>query len=169
MSLRIPAKDAERLPHLLMLASLEAIEHALLSGAYRGLPEIRAATPSDTGNAKGNWAVKRTGQAKKGATVVVAELRNDAPYVGILDKGARPHPVSAEGRFAIERWAKRKFGVSDEEAAGIAWAVARRIKREGQKPTYFARDATTLLGKLMADEANAAIVRVLSQKPRGIP
>jgi hypothetical protein len=39
----------------------------------------------------------------------VAITFNDAPHIGVLECGARPHPVSLEGQRAIYEWVERHF------------------------------------------------------------
>ncbi len=87
---------------------------------------------TDTGALKNSWRAERT---KDGATVF-----SDCPYAGIVELGARPHPVSVEGQEAIARWAIRKLGVDEKEAKSVAFLIARKIAKEGQKPTYLVQD-----------------------------
>jgi hypothetical protein len=55
--------------------------------------------------AKNAWQVRK--QGGKGFTRV--SLQNTAPYSGVLERGARPHPVSAEGWLSIFRWVLRNL------------------------------------------------------------
>lgn len=77
---------------------------------------------------------------------------NDAPHAGIIELGARPHPVSEEGRAAITRWVLRKLEVADEiEAARIADRIVWKLRHKGQKGTYLFRDALPHLTQFFAD------------------
>ena len=87
---------------------------------------------TDTGALKNSWRAERT---EDGAVVF-----SDCPYAGIVELGARPHPVSVEGQEAIARWAMRKLGVDEKEAKSIAFLIARKISKEGQKPTFLVQD-----------------------------
>ena len=88
----------------------------------------------DTGQLKNSFRVRRVNRNE-------IHLDNDAPYAGIIDLGARPHSVNKEGIEAIALWAKRKFGLGDDEAYEVANAVAWKLRKHGQKPTYLFRDA----------------------------
>lgn len=128
----------------------------------------------------------------------------DAPHAGIIELGARPHPVSREGVEAIARWVflklhavqgpskktfdeksgkfrttvpkdrrkqisvrregpvrevngKRKGPGSykvgyDEASLQIAYAIAQKIKREGQKPKYVVKRHLPLASQYVAEE-----------------
>jgi len=105
-------------------------------GALEGQRILAVRTPRYTGATAANWRARR-GIGKK----ELSEIHNDSPYVGVLEMGARPHPVSEEGVRAIARWAQLKLGVDAEEAGKIANAVAWRIRKKGQPATYFVRDS----------------------------
>lgn len=92
-------------------------------------------------------------------------VTNEAPHAGIIELGARPHKVSLQGVIAIAEWVVRKLRLRKErttaqrsrskdptkthsmrrlkwpEAMKIAWAIAKKIEREGQKPRHIMRDA----------------------------
>lgn len=75
------------------------------------------------------------GRFQGGASVI-----GDAPHTGIVELGARPHPVSKEGRDAIAGWCVRKLGMEEKDAARMAWFISKKIAEVGQKPTYVFRD-----------------------------
>lgn len=83
---------------------------------------------TDRGQLKNSWKAEKT---EDGAIVFT-----DCPYAGIIELGARPHPVSVEGQAAIAEWAVRKLGVDPKEAKSVAFLISRKIAREGQKPKY---------------------------------
>lgn len=117
-------------------------------------------------------------------------IYNDAPHAGIVELGARPHPVSREGIAALTEWAKKKLMGSaprhpgkkkfpltrkadaayskrvsdfDAEARSIAFAIARKIRREGQKGRFIFRDELPTLSRFVAEE----IGRAIDQMPKG--
>lgn len=150
-----------------------AIARGALAGAERGRALIVRKTPVDQGQLKASWKVlpgsptALQGEFKRGT--LLAELLNTAPHAGIVERGARPHTVSAEGWLAIYDWVVRhrqelglvtatgkarrvrkgrvavhqgldKGGVGlDSQIAGITWAIVKKIQREGSKATYFVR------------------------------
>lgn len=85
------------------------------------------------------------------SSTVLAMLTNTAPMAGVIELGARPHPVSDEGREAIARWAVRKLGVDEAEAKRIAEGVAWKLRHKGQKGTYIFRGAQDELAKYFAE------------------
>ena len=55
-------------------------------------------------------------------------------YAVVVEDGRRPGKgVSREGRVALAAWAVSKLGVPQKEADGVAYLIARKIKREGIK------------------------------------
>lgn len=169
--------DLHKLPEILK-RTREEMRGAVLLGARNGARGGRALlvrkTPKDMGLLKASWrdTASRPGSATR---AVVAEIHNDAPYAGIVEMGARPHPVSEAGQLAIFEWVKRHFyyfagrdrhaflkrrkftGVIDTEAKEIAGAIVWRIRHYGQKPTYFVRDSRGALTKLAGYEINRAL------------
>jgi hypothetical protein len=68
---------------------------------------------------------------------VLAQIENDAPHAGIVELGARPHKVSAEGVQAIKEWVIAKIGTYDtKEVDSIAWGIMRNLEMYGQKGTF---------------------------------
>jgi adenylate cyclase class IV len=58
-----------------------------------------------------------------------------------IEYGTQPHPVSEEGRRSIEKWARRKLGLSDEEAERASYAICWKIRQKGTEPQPFLRPA----------------------------
>jgi hypothetical protein len=76
-----------------------AIKRGIRAGAARGVGLLTRLTPVDEGVMKSAWKVV-SGDAG-------TRIENLAPHAGIIEAGARPHPVSEEGRKAIEGWVRR--------------------------------------------------------------
>lgn len=185
-------------------ATLRAIARGALRGAERGRAIVVRETPVDQGQLKNAWKVTpgnrelltATGLAarivKALAGLVLAELRNTAPHAGIVELGARPHPVSPEGMQAIADWAMRNldlsysagvFGPVQRGAGGrrklqrdareaaameIARRIAWKIRRYGQEPTYFVKGCLPALQQAVEVEVAKAIDEVArARKPRG--
>jgi hypothetical protein len=167
---------------------LQAIQRGGNRGAERGRTFIAKKTPVDLGQLKASWYVWR-GYEGSGAIpmvqgvreLVLAELRNTAPHAGIVELGARPHPVSPEGWAAIYEWARRHFGFQtrpggrmhriggdvgdDPFLTELTWAIVYKIQREGQKPTYFVRENLPTLRQILHTE----ILRAVAQFNPGRP
>lgn len=135
MAIRISPADFPREIEARLLGTPGAIIRGLNRGAMEGQRILVQRTPRATGSTAARWRVKRG----KGRTP--PELENLAPHVGILDLGARPHPVSAEGLAALVRWAQLQLGLTRAEAVKAASAIAWKIRKKGAKPTYFVRDS----------------------------
>lgn len=131
---------------------------AAFRAAMRSMPRVVKDTPSDTGRARAGWDVRR---AEGGA-----DLYNDAPHIGILEAGSRPHWPPLE---PILRWVVRVFGIDAEdnatsrrsyedaedvsdEAYGIAFAVQAKIARDGTEPHWMVRDNLPRMRKLLKEE-----------------
>lgn len=112
------------------------IPKASLAAAHRlrarVIDEIDKRKITDRGILKNGCRVKAS---RDGASLI-----GDAPHTGIVELGARPHPVSKEGRDAIAGWCVRKLGMEEKDAARMAWFISKKIAEVGQKPTYVFRD-----------------------------
>lgn len=148
-------------------AVLAAIHRGAENGARRGLAHVKSKTPVDNGQLRAAWKVRGGDGARR-----LASLENDAPYAGIVELGARPHPVSRAGIIAIWEWVYRhraamgfvtgsgraRGGLSvEKETLRIAYAIAAKIRREGQRPTYFVRRELPELGNLSLYEVTVAL------------
>lgn len=180
-------------------ATLQAIARGALRGAQRGRAIVVRETPVDQGQLKNAWKVEPGNKALllgKGMIaravrlvmgMTLAELRNTAPHAGIVELGARPHPVSPEGIQAIADWAyrnldlgvvigpvkrgaggRRKMERDAKEAAAmaVAQAIAWKIRKYGQEPTYFVRGCLPELHQAVEVEVAKAIEEV---SRRGTP
>jgi hypothetical protein len=176
-------------------ATLKGIARGALRGAQRGRTLLVRATPTDQGQLKVGWTVhpgdrsllsgKRTMKSRLFGGRL-ADLRNRAPHAGVVERGARPHYVSEEGKQALAAWAMRNMGLRSlvysgpvkrgtggrrrlnrdmREAAAreIAEAIAWKIAHEGQKPTYFVKSRLDELYRLTEAEVEKAISLVARQ------
>jgi len=174
----ISAKDLPAELQRREAAIRRAIGRGIRDGARRGRAFLVRKTPKDQGQAKAAWRDTATGRTSG----MVAEVMNDAPYIGILEAGARPHPVSEEGQRAIFEWVKRNIAnfigrdrartikrrfksYLDIEAKQIASAIVWKIRKYGQAPTYFIRDSLPELTDFAADEV-AREMRALAKRGR---
>jgi len=86
-----------------------AVAAGALAGAHSGRAAIVKRTPVDLGQLKASWKVTAGAKEFTGPETQLAELANDAPTVGIVELGARPHKVSPEAWAAIYQWVRRHF------------------------------------------------------------
>lgn len=136
--------------------------------AKRGKAILQRVTPVDEGMAQKAWRDR--------ATTRGAELINDAPYIGVLEKGARPFTPPFEPIF---RWVARQQQVSlsgveigpgygqlsganasseqVQMVRAIAMAVIRKIQLKGFEPRNFVRGQLKKLGKIYGEEMVAVM------------
>lgn len=136
----------------------EIATKATLDAALETQPQVVKATPVDTGFLAGSWIVKGAAAANSELGIVgrPTELRNDAPYAGIIEKGTRPFKPPFKPLY---EWAKRKAG--DLALGGmiqISPNAFRRTKRRlisktGQ-PLHYSESRLVYKGKasLTADD-----------------
>lgn len=92
-----------------------------------------------------------TGAAKNGFRTSNDRVWNEAPHWIFIEVGTRPHKVSREGVMAIAAWVRRKLRIQDD-AVSIAYAIAKKIEKEGTKPHYMMRDAMPFAKQFFAEE-----------------
>lgn len=172
-----------------------ALERGALRSAHRGkallVRETDAKGITDMGQYKGSFEVQRgVGLAQRLGAVPLVTITNTSPIAGIIELGARPHPVSKEGIEAIARWVERKLGTGlaagpvrqqvhgptgkvkfskprkpkaiSEEAMEVANAIAWKIRHHGQQGRHVFGDAMGRIERYFAEE-----VERLLRKPSG--
>lgn len=184
----------DQLPDALKLGEVKirrAVARGALAGAHRGRALIVRKTPRDQGQMAASWRVEPGAVEFTSMAATLAELVNDAPHVVIVEVGARPHTVSPEGWLAIYEWVRRHhrggkmggggrmrprrsafvgltpFRGDDPVISSITNAIVRKIKREGQKPTFFVREALPDLRAVMGRELEIALARASADTSRG--
>jgi hypothetical protein len=170
-----------------------AIERGAIRGAHRGKAHLIAETDrkgiTDMGQYRGSFQVFR-GKIGPGRSAL-ASIENHAPIAGIVELGARPHPVSKEGIEAIARWVQRKLGIVGvhgpvqqkvnaktgkvtfkqprkfvditDEAMQIANAIAWKIRHHGQEGRFVFAEAKPQIERYFREE----VERILREPPRG--
>lgn len=115
----------------------------------------------DTANYRRRWKTEVTTSNGLPAALIV----NDAPYAGVIEYGRRAGQRAPPSRV-LEPWVRRKLGVPAKAAPGVAFLIARSIKRRGLKPRYVltARSQTNKLEKAFKEE----ILREMIAAARGL-
>ena len=133
-------------------ARREAVKNGISAAALRGRGLLTKRTPTGATNLlKAAWQV-RTARSSGGQFMSGYLIENTAPYAGIVEGGARPHPVSLEGRLAIQYWAERKLGMDEREAAGLAEGVAAKLAEKGQPGTFYVKNSLPELAEFLDAE-----------------
>lgn len=151
----------------------KAVESGLNLAAQRARTLLVRASPVDQGLYKNSWRIRKQG----GAGPV---LYNDSPIAGIIELGARPHGVDKAGIDALTEWAKRKLTIElkqitrgpnkgktqdlDTVARGIAFAIAAKLKTQGQKGLYIVANNMPTIAHYMAQEVARAVTKALAGK-----
>jgi hypothetical protein len=147
-----------------------AVTKGLRAGAMRGLAHMPGKTPTDQGQLRNGWRASASDRDARGrflSTGGVPRLYNDAPHAGIVESGARPHPVSEEGMDELRLWAMRKLGVDEKEGKRIAEAIAWKLRTDGQEPTYFTRAEIPALLQFAEQELDRELKKVINNPPKG--
>lgn len=166
----------------------KVVQRALVTAAQRGVRHLKTVTPVDRGMAKAGWKVVNM------ATFNRVQIQNPAPYIGILERGARPHPVSDVGILAIEEWVKRVMGaqvasiarqrkkysekgsprrkmkirdLETQAAHEIAMGIVWRLRNRGAKGKFFVLDSMPLLRKWVAQEINVKVGQAMMKRGGG--
>ena len=132
-----------------------AIKDSVEQAAGDGRTILRKKTPKDTGSLERAWRVK----ADKDV-----ELVNEMPYAGVVERGAKPHGVDENAIASITDWAQRKIGLSEKEAQGLAFGLAKKIGEKGQEPTFFVKNSLDELSKALKARAEGGLRTVARRK-----
>lgn len=180
--------DIDQLPAALDLGERRirrAIASGATAGAHRGRAVIVKRTPTDLGQLRASWRVKSGSEEFHGPDTTLAELINDAPTIAMVELGSRPHKVNPEGWLAIYEWVRRHYRGGELGGTGrarkqrstddsrpfhgpdpviskITSAIVWRIRKRGQKPTFFVRNSMDQLRAVMAFELQRAIGTVIA-------
>jgi hypothetical protein len=193
MSITVDARDIAGVIMKLDREMRARLKRGMKKGAHRGRGILVRKTPTDTGQARAGWrVVESPGSNPYIPSDVVSRIVNDAPHIGIIEAGARPHAVSDAGILAIEAWVRRK-GLADDAVSAarernvglralggagvkvpsydaavhaIAMGIVWKLRHFGQEPTYFVRDALPSLRRAMAREVMAEIKALFRDPPR---
>jgi len=136
----------------------DACMRAQRSACHAGKVIVKRATPKDRGLAQNSWQANM-GPKNARPPTPAAWLSNSAPYIGILEKGARPHKVSLDGQRSIYEWVERHFRVSsgfvfsaDSFAEGVKTTSLKNTKsREHKNLRKNYLDKLTRLGAMLED------------------
>ncbi len=114
---------------------------------------------TDRGQLKNSWKAEKT---EYGAIVFT-----DCPYAGIIELGARPHPVSLEGIEMIASWVERKLGFRYGPVRQQVHGPTGKVSKKGPGKQTFKINWET--GKDEAMEIARAIahnIKLYGQKPK---
>lgn len=122
--------------------SIESIEEKLRLETDHVLDEMADFILADSQQRIKNNKSIDTGFMAKTANITRQFLRKEitypAPYSAHVEFGTTPHMPPIE---PIKKYLMRKTGMNEKEATNAAWAVAKKIAKEGTEPKPFLRPA----------------------------
>lgn len=151
--------------------------------AEKVVSKAKRQSPVNDGAFRAAWGVE--------VRADMVRVKNDAPYAGIIERGARPHSVSAEGVEAIRQWVikkglvrvtqplkkgvqgpERMRPVKRSEAEGeigylideVVWAIVNKIKHEGQKGTFILRKLAEQAGDDLRREVERQLQKLIEDE-----
>lgn len=98
-------------------------------------------------------------------TGVLGIVGSPLPYAVPVELGTRPHRPPVE---PLIDWARAKFGLDDQAAQSVAWAVATKISKKGTQGAFMVQNTFKRLQPTLArlfDQAAQRIVARLKAAP----
>lgn len=165
-----------------------AARSGLREGAERGRTLLKRLTPVDLAVMVNAWQVHEQPYG--------CSLDNSAPHAGVIEGGARPHPVNEEGMKALREWvarnleivpvtrgknagsmrtlsSKQRKAMADDpenehakQVDRIAQAIAWKIRLHGQKGKFLVRNNLEKLAGYARRAVKEALERELNNPPR---
>jgi hypothetical protein len=159
----------DQLPAALARAARNAgdgVRRGLRVGLERNRAFLKGQGPVYEGHYRNAWQVQTSAAG--------GEVVNDAPHAGIIELGARPHPVSEEGVEAIREWVRRKVVViatpkgrtrrlsraeaeTDPEVEEIVRRIVHKLRTVGQAGQFVVRDQLEELGRQVLTEIERGV------------
>lgn len=138
-TLKIDIKDYPGFYKKLGPRMLVAAKRGALRGGMRAVTTLHKAT-RDAGPANpqgvGTGGAFNTGEFNRAwkaeGTDYGARVYNDRPYAGVIEGGRRPGSRFPPMKL-VARWAQRRLGLSEKEAARAAYPIAKAIAKRGLK------------------------------------
>lgn len=65
-------------------------------------------------------------------------IKYTAPYADFIEYGTFPHFISP---YVLIKWIERKLKIRDKQAISVAYAISKKIEKEGTDSKPFLRDA----------------------------
>lgn len=111
--------------------------------------EVKERTPTGIGGGAGLRG-SITSEEQVDGFRVLGIVSTAQQYAEAVELGTKPHrpPVAP-----LQDWAKQKFGISEEEAEGVGFAIQNKIAKEGTEGAFMFRDAL--------NDQEDAVIRIL--------
>lgn len=145
-----------------------AIARGLRSGVARCLAYVqqktREATPANPAGVGSGGAVDTGEFLRSWGTSCdedSAAIFNRAPYAGVVEGGRRPGARQPPSK-PLAKWAQRRLGLSEKEAAGVGFVIARAIGKRGLKGRHILDGAKLQMTKFIHQEIRRELQAVIA-------
>jgi hypothetical protein len=167
-----------------------AIVNASTAAAHRSRAIIVNESPVDQGELKASWKVRNpvlrsTGTGKRFELAVV---ESTSTHAGIVEAGARPHPVNQEGKEALYQWVRRNFRIagkgrsrrvsyggkgqqvrpgmygSNQKLTAVTNAIVWKLRIKGQKGKFIVRNNMKKFTRIAVQEIDQRMKKALGGK-----
>lgn len=138
---------------------------AMAEGAHlaaeRGITLLKGESPVDMGVFRAAWQARRFGPQ--------VWSFNDSPVAGVIERGARPHPVSPEGVEAIRRWVQRVVvgrggGKKAQRLVDeITNGIVQKLRARGQKGLFIVERNLEKLRMFVEAETDRRLARLFNE------
>lgn len=136
-------------------AAIAGCRSAAALGVGYVVEEIQKAKPHPAVNTGQLVGSVRFRNIARGANISV-----DAPQAVFMENGIRPF-AGGPPIAALTEWAKRKFGLDDKAAEGVAWSIRKKISERGIEPRHFFVKAIKRVEEVVAHEIETEIRAII--------
>ncbi|MEP9372613.1 HK97 gp10 family phage protein [Mesorhizobium sp. KR1-2] len=162
VSVRLEADGLRRLMTQAPDIVIEELTTGVTEASMLAEREIRERTPtSGAGTLRESIGAMPVEFAQE---VVRGGVATSLPYAVPVETGSKPHmpPISP-----LVDWVERKLGLRDKEAQGVAWAIARKIAKQGTQGAFMFRDGFAAVEPQIMAILGAAIERATARIAAG--
>lgn len=148
---------------------MPTVHRGVFAGALRSLEIVRSNTETappacpngsagavDTRHYLRGWKAQRTNSG--------AVIFNDTPYAGVIELGRRPGARPPPSKMLMP-WLRHKLHLSESEAVGMAFVVARAIGRRGQAGRHVLDASVPDIVRYVYEEIGKALHKELARRP----
>lgn len=107
-------------------------------------------------NVDGDLKISLTHQVERFQNLIRLKVGAGARHAPFVHFGTRPHWPP---RAPLVRWAKKKFGLTDQDAKRVGYLVARKISKKGTEAKPFLDHALGLISGTFAQRIGNAYLR----------
>lgn len=162
VSVRVEAEGLRRLMAKAPAIMMEELAGGVTEASMLAEREIRERTPtSGAGLLRESIGAMPVEFVESGARGGVA---TSLSYAAPVETGSKPHfpPVAP-----LTDWVERKLGLKGAEAKGVAFAIARKIAKEGTTGAFMFRDGFAAVETQIFEIIGAAVERATARIAAG--